>query len=350
VDYDDSQLPDVNPEVHPVVHRSEQRQGEREGADLIKPDVRQSNAIPSPVTASPRWPDLSHRKEIAKTLTAYFKLTKPGIIVGNGITTLAGFFLAAKDDIHVALLVATVAGVSLVIASACVLNNCIDMGIDAKMMRTQSRSLVTGAASAYSAAIFAGLLGMLGFTILGIFTNVLTMLAGIVGVFFYVSIYTLVKRFSHWSTIVGSVSGALPPLAGYTAVAGRLDGAALFLFALMVLWQMPHFYALAIYRLDEYRAAGIPILPATQGIFVAKVHMVLYTTGFALVCTIFFFTEFPRDMFPSLVVLLSLGWLMYIGRGFGASNNRLWARHIFVFSLVVIVFLCISIVAVSSLV
>ena len=236
------------------------------------------------------------------------------------------------------------------IASACVFNNCIDMGIDAKMKRTQSRSLVTGAASPYAAAIFAALLGMLGFTILGVFTNVLTVLAGIVGVFFYVSMYTMVKRLSDWSTIVGSVSGAIPPLAGYTAVAGRIDGAALFLFLLIVLWQMPHFYALAIYRLDEYRAAGIPILPAPQGIIVTKVHMVLYTIGFALVCTIFSFTEFSGNMLLSLVVLLSLGWLMYIGRGFSMSNNRLWARHIFAFSLVVIVFLCISIVAVSSFV
>src|SRR5579884_120635 len=129
-------------------------------------------------------------------LKAYIRLTKPGIIFGNGLTTLAGFFLAAKGNIHVALLLATVTGVSFNIASACVFNNYIDRGIDAEMGRTKSRALVTGSISARAAIIFAVILGIIGLTILGVFTNVLTFFAVIMGILFYVVIYSTMKRFS----------------------------------------------------------------------------------------------------------------------------------------------------------
>ncbi len=278
-------------------------------------------------------------------LKAYTKLTKPGILFGNGITTLAGFFLAAKGHIHIGLLLATVTGVSLGIASACVFNNCIDRGIDSAMARTKSRALVTGIVSPQAAIIFAVVLGMIGLTILGVFTNGLTVFAEIVGIFFYVVLYTTLKRYSEWATVVGSVSGAIPPIAGYTAVTGRIDAGALILFLLVVLWQMPHFYALAIYRLADYQAAGIPVLPATKGIFVTKVQMLLYTIGFVIVSIVFSVTEFNGNAYPSLVALLSLGWLGYIALGFSTPDTRRWARQVFAFSLCVIVFLCVTIVA-----
>jgi heme o synthase len=288
------------------------------------------------------------RGEVANVHKAYIRLTKPGILFGNGITTLAGFFLAAKGHIHLGLLFATVVGVSLGIASACVCNNCLDRGIDATMQRTQSRALVTGIVSPRSAMIFAVMLGILGLTLLGVFTNALTFFIEIVGIIFYVGIYTQLKRFSEWSTVVGSVSGAIPPLAGYAAVAGKIDAGALILFVLVVLWQMPHFYALAIYRLADYQAAGVPVLPATKGIFVTKVHILLYTIGFVIVSTVFAFTEFAGNMYPALVAILSLSWLVYAACGFSAKSNSLWARQIFAFSLLVIVVLCTSIVAGSS--
>jgi heme o synthase len=284
---------------------------------------------------------------LADTIKAYSKLAKPGIIMGNGITTLAGFFLAAKGNIHVALLLATFTGVSLGIASACVFNNCIDRGIDSVMKRTRSRALVTGIVSPRDAIIFAVLMGIVGLTILGVFTNALTLFAEIVGIVVYVGVYSTSKRFSDWSTVLGSISGAIPPIAGYTAVTGRIDTTVIFLFLLLVFWQMPHFYAIAIYRLDDYQAARIPILPATKGVFVTKVHMILYAIGFAVVSTIFFSTEFTGKVPSSLAAIISLIWIIYIAFGFSTRDNRLWARQVFLFSLLVNVFLCIAIITMS---
>lgn len=194
------------------------------------------------------------------------QLTKPGIIAGNLITTLGGFFLASRGSVSFTALLCVIVGVSLVIASGCVLNNWFDRDIDALMKRTRHRPLVTGELQEKTVFVYATILGIAGLLLLGLTTNGLTVLLGITGLLIYVGAYTLCLKRNHpVSTEVGSISGAIPPLMGYVAVTDSLDLTAWLLFLLVVLWQMPHHYAITIYRLKDYRAANIPVLPSTIG-------------------------------------------------------------------------------------
>jgi len=198
-------------------------------------------------------------------LKAYYRLTKPGIIYGNLLTAAAGFLFASKWHIVPGLFAATLAGTSLVIAAACVYNNYIDRNIDKRMARTKKRALVQGTISGKHALIFATMLGVLGFALLLAYTNTLVTVIGVIAFIDYVVLYGISKRRSVYGTIVGSISGAAPIVAGYVAVTNQFDLGALLLFFILVYWQMPHFYGIAMYRFDDYKAAGIPVLPVQKG-------------------------------------------------------------------------------------
>ncbi len=266
----------------------------------------------------------------------YYRLTKPGIIYGNLITATAGFLLASKLKINAGLLVATLIGIALVIASACVFNNYIDRGIDQKMARTKNRALVTGKISASTALLFGTILKLLGFLILLIGTNVLTALLGLVGFITYVAIYGFTKRRGPLGTIIGSIAGAMPPAAGYVAVTNHFDGGALILFLILVFWQMPHFYAIAMYRQDDYAAAGIPVLPVVKGSRTTKIQILIYIVAFILAT--FSLTALHYSGYIYMVVMLILG-LIWLGKGikgFNTIDDKQWGRQMFLFSLKVL--------------
>ena len=155
----------------------------------------------------------------------YYSLTKPGIIRGNILTAIGGFLLASKSDVSFGLLAATLAGIALIIACGCVLNNYIDRDIDKKMDRTKKRPTATGKVSGRQVALFAILLGVSGFYLLSKYTNTLTVLVGLIGLFSYVVLYGAAKRKSIYGTHVGSISGSMSIVAGYTAVTGRIEWA-----------------------------------------------------------------------------------------------------------------------------
>ncbi len=269
-------------------------------------------------------------------LRAYYALTKPGIIYGNLITTAAGFFLASRGAINLGLLIAIVAGTSLVIASACVFNNYIDRSIDVVMERTKRRALVAGTISAPRALVFGVILGLLGGFVLLRYTNWLTFAIGIIAFVDYVVLYGVAKRRSVHGTIVGSIAGAAPVVAGYTAVTGRLDAAAVILFLILVFWQMPHFYAIAIYRLKDYKAAQLPVLPAARGIRATKVQIVVYMAAFmaaTLALSVYGYTGY---VYTIGMIVIGLVWLGKGIAGFSSANDTKWARQVFLFSLVVL--------------
>src|SRR5579872_5387571 len=168
---------------------------------------------------------------------SYYHLAKPGIIYGNLLSVVAGFFLASKNHPNFGLLIALILGVSFIIGSGCVFNNCIDRDIDKKMMRTQKRSIPTGEIRVRNAIIYASILGFLGFFLLLRYTNVLTAVLGFIGYFFYIVVYGYAKRHTVYSTIIGSISGAMPIVAGYTAVTNRIDTGAILLFLILAFWQ-----------------------------------------------------------------------------------------------------------------
>lgn len=263
---------------------------------------------------------------------------------------MAGFLLASKYvGFDFWLLLLTLLGVSLVIGSACVFNNVIDRDIDVYMARTKQRALVKKTISPTNALVYGALLGLVGFALLAVYTNMLTVIVGVVGFVDYVVLYGISKRRSVHGTLVGSISGATPILAGYTAVADKFDGAALWLFLAMVFWQMPHFYAIAIRRLKEYKATRLPLLPIKKGIQTTKINIVIYT--FAFVISAMFLTLLGYAGWAFLIVMLTVGiyWLKLSLQGFWEKNDQHWAKRMFLFSLVVLLVFSISLILDSVL-
>lgn len=268
----------------------------------------------------------------------YLLLTKPGIIMGNFIAAASGFFLASRGNIDVATLGFMLLGISLVIASGCVLNNAIDRDIDRKMSRTKNRALASGRLQVPTALVYGALLGVLGFATLILQTNWVAVFFAALGIVVYVGLYSLrYKRSSVYGTLIGSLSGACPPVIGYVAVTNQFDIGAAILLLTFCLWQIPHSYAIAIYRFDDYRAAKIPVLPIEQGIQAARRHMIAYIIGFAVAALMLTYHGYVGNLYALIMGGCSLYWLYLAKIGYQPENEQLWARKLFVFSIVIIV-------------
>ncbi len=271
------------------------------------------------------------------TFKEYYSLTKPGVLYGNAITAVAGYLLASRWHIVWPVFIALTVGSTFVIASACVLNNFLDQDIDSKMARTKTRAIVAGRVKGSHAVILSVVLGVLGLAILMLWTNSLVVIAGIVGFVDYVVLYGMLsKRLSIHGTLVGSVSGAVPVLAGYLAASNRVDVGALLVFAALFLWQMPEFYSIAIYRRKEYKAAGVPVISVIKGNEATRTQIFFYTLAFVLATlglTVYGYTGVTY-----FVVMLLLGgyWLWIGAKGFVAKDLDKWARRMFKFSLIVL--------------
>lgn len=276
-------------------------------------------------------------------VTKYIKLTKPGIIMGNAITAAAGFMLASRGHFNPWLFLAAILGLSLIVAAGCVFNNYMDRDTDKKMSRTQTRALATGSISVQNALIFAIILGVLGVSVLALFTNLLTLFIALTGFVIYVFFYGLLKYRTMYGTEIGSIAGAVPPVVGYCAVSHQLDGGALLLFLIIALWQMPHFFAIALFRSKEYAAASIPVLPLVKGIQMTKIRMVFYTLAFIASTLLLTFYGYTGYLYLTITILLGLTWLLLCLKGFKAPSNERWAHKMFRFSLIVVTILCIMI-------
>jgi protoheme IX farnesyltransferase len=271
-------------------------------------------------------------------LNNYLSVAKPGIIAGNLVTLAGGFFLASRGEVDFRLLLATTLGLALVVASGCVFNNVIDRDIDGKMQRTRNRALVRGAISPQAALLYAVVLGAAGFGLMSVATNPLATLIVGLGFVVYVGVYSLYfKRHSVYGTLIGSLSGAAPPLVGYCAVTGRFDFGALVLLFIFSLWQMPHFYAIAIFRLQDYRAAGIPVLPAVAGVQVAKKHILFYIGAFLAATLALSLGRYTGPGFLTVATVLGGYWLHLAWSGRIALDDVAWARRLFLFSLLIVI-------------
>lgn len=270
-------------------------------------------------------------------IKTFINLTKPGIIFGNFISVMGGFFLASRGNIDWWLLVVALLGTSLVVASGCVINNIIDQDIDIKMERTRNRALVNNTVSSRAAFIYAALLGVIGFGLLYFYANLLAVAFATLGFLVYVVLYSLyLKRRSVHQTLFGSISGACPPVIGYCAVSQQFDAGALILFIIFCIWQMPHSFAIAIYRLNDYISARIPVLPAKKGIHVAKVQSLLYVIAFVVAGSLLYLFHYVGLLYLIVFMLLSVYWLYLAMSGFKAIDERVWARRFFLFSVIAI--------------
>lgn len=269
---------------------------------------------------------------------AYYALIKPGVTYGNLLTTVAGFLLASRGDINLLLFAATTLGMGLVIGSACAFNNYFDQDIDRIMTRTQKRSIVAGLVPAKNALIFASTIGAIGFALLALFTNLLTVAVAFLGFIIYIVLYGMLsKRMSIHGTLVGSVSGAMPILAGYTAVTNTIDAGAIILFMILFFWQMPEFYSIAIYRRNEYKKAGIPVMPVVKGIQNTKIQILAYIVAFAVSAMSLSLFRYTGYIYLLVMTLLGLWWTWLALSGFTVKDDNVWARKVFRFSLIILV-------------
>lgn len=269
-----------------------------------------------------------------EVLKNYLLVTKPGIILGNLISAAGGFLLASRGRIDVFLLLSTLTGISLVVASGCVFNNCIDRKPDRKMRRTRNRILARRLIPLKTAIGYAAGLGVTGMALLWRETTLLSVAVVLFGFTIYVVVYSLhVKRRSIYGALIGSLAGATPPLAGYCAVTNRFDMGALILLLIFSLWQMPHCYAIAIFRLDDYAAARIPVLPVKRGILAAKKHIVGYILAFTAATATLTFFGYTGYGYLVAATTLGIAWLCMACSGFRTSDDGLWAKKLIVLSI-----------------
>lgn len=269
------------------------------------------------------------------TIGKYLQVIKPGLVIGNLISVAGGFFLAARGDVDPMLLLATAVGTSLVVASGCVFNNRIDRSIDRRMARTRHRALARGDMSATVAVTYATGLGIGGLVLLWAFTNPLCVAIVAAGFIVYVVAYSLwLKRTSVYSTLVGSLAGAAPPLVGYCAVTHRFDLGAVILLAIFSLWQIPHSYAIAVFRLKDYASAAIPVLPVVRGIPTAKRHIVAHVLAFQMATLMLTFAGYTGYGFLAAATAIGLTWLGLAWSGGRIADDQRWAKWLFIFSVV----------------
>jgi len=267
---------------------------------------------------------------------SYLQLIKPGITLSNTISGVAGFFLAASFvAFSWSALIGAVGGIALIIASACVMNNILDRDIDKRMKRTAKRDVASGVMSVPKALVFGIVVGLIGFALLAVLTNTLTVLLGAVAYVWYVAIYGLAKRTTVYSTLIGGVAGALPPVAGYTALTGTIDAGAIILFLILFFWQMPHFYAIAMFRQADYASAKLPVWSVKYGMKSSKLQIFLFTIVFAIVFALPTFYGYTGVTYLVGSLALSAYWLFKGIALYNKVDDVKWARQMFGVSLLV---------------
>lgn len=268
-----------------------------------------------------------------KRFKTYYRLTKPGIVYGNAMVAIAGYFFGAHGDPRLSTFVAMLIGISAVMASACVYNNVLDRDIDKRMERTKQRAVVTGAVTTVNALVFATILLIIGLGLLMLGTNVLTALLALGGHIAYVILYGIAKRKTVHGTLVGTISGSTPPVIGYVAATGSLDLTALLLFLIMVAWQMPHFYAIAIFRRDDYAKASIPVLSVVKGLTATRRQIIAYVMLFVIMCALLGLYGGASLLWVLIMILMGGYWLYVCLQSARGETVEAWARRQFGWSL-----------------
>ena len=213
-----------------------------------------------------------------KLIRSYYLLCKPNVVYMMLICALVGMLLAEDSVSSISTIIIALLGIALCSGSAAAINQVIDRNADAAMTRTDQRPLPQGELSVFHASSFAFVIGVLGALILYVYINTLTMILTLASLIGYAFIYTVyLKRATPQNIVIGGLAGAAPPLLGWAAISNTIDPYALLLVLIIFVWTPPHFWALAIYRKEEYAKESIPMLPVTHGVAFTKLQIALYT-------------------------------------------------------------------------
>tara|TARA_R110001583_G_scaffold77537_6_gene211020 strand:+ start:273 stop:1193 length:921 start_codon:yes stop_codon:yes gene_type:complete len=253
----------------------------------------------------------------------YLELTKPNVVALMILTSAIGMLLATSGLPSLSVLIWGNLGIAFLAGAAAVVNHVVDQKIDTVMARTRKRPVATGKISPVEAIVFAALLASVGMVVLMWQVNHLTAwltLASLVG---YAGVYTLfLKRATPQNITIGGLAGAMPPLLGWTAVTGQVEGHALLLVLIIFAWTPPHFWALAIHRKEEYAKAGIPMLPVTHGNKYTELHILLYTLMLLAVSLLPFVTGMSGWIYLAGALALGLRFLHYAIRLLKGDDRR----------------------------
>jgi len=270
---------------------------------------------------------------LTQRLRAFYALTKPRVVSLIVFTAVIGMLLAAPGMVAPGLLLAATVGIALVAGAAAAVNCLVEQGLDAVMQRTRWRPLPRGELTATQTLVFAGALGGLGLLILHEFVNALTMwltLATFVG---YAIVYTLIlKPATPQNIVIGGASGAMPPVLGWAAVTGEVTTEAMLLFLIIFAWTPPHFWALALYRTEDYARAGVPMLPVTHGKQYTRLQVLLYTIILFAVSLLPYVIRMSGPVYLAGAVALGATFLVYALRVYFAYSDHV-ARRTFRFSI-----------------
>ena len=254
-------------------------------------------------------------------LKSYYILCKPNVVYMMLITALVGMLLAQETVPSISYMFIALLGIALCSGSAAAINQVIDRSADASMNRTDKRPLPQGDISPIHASIFALVIGFLGALILYIYVNTLTVYLTIASLIGYAFIYTVyLKRATPQNIVIGGLAGAAPPLLGWTSITNSIDAYSLLLVLIIFIWTPPHFWALAIYRKDEYAKESIPMLPVTHGVAFTKLQIVLYTIILFLVSLLPYIVLMSGVIYLISALVLSSVFLyysikLYLGEG-----------------------------------
>ena len=241
----------------------------------------------------------------------YKELTKPNVVLLMILTAAIGMFMAVPGMVPLHVLILGNLGIALCAGSAATINHLVDQRIDRQMARTFKRPVAQGRVAPRQAAVFAAGIGVLGMAILMIWINALTDWLTFASLLGYAVVYTMfLKRATPQNIVIGGLAGAAPPLLGWTAVTGEVQGHGLLLALIIFAWTPPHFWALAIHRREEYAAVDIPMLPVTHGVAFTKLHILLYTVIMILITLLPFATRMSGPLYLLGAVVLG-GGLLY---------------------------------------
>ncbi len=264
----------------------------------------------------------------------YFQLTKPRIVALLVFCAVIGMFLAVPGIPPWRALVFGTLGIWMASGSAAAFNHLIDERIDKLMARTARRPLATGKLTAHQALGFAVLLGIASMVVLALLVNTLTAVLTLAGLIGYALVYTrYLKRATPQNIVIGGLAGAIPPVLGWTAVTGELHAFALQLCLIIFVWTPPHFWALAIFRRDDYARAGVPMLPVTHGVVYTRWQVLFYTILLTLVTLLPAITGMSGLIYLAGAVVLDLGFLYYAIRLLNPPDE-LFAMKVFKYSIV----------------
>jgi protoheme IX farnesyltransferase len=267
-------------------------------------------------------------------LAQYWALTKPRVTQLAIFCAVIGMFLSTSELPPWRIVVLATLGIWLLAGAAFAVNSLIEKHIDQKMARTRMRPLPRGELSPLQAIVFSGLLGGAGMWLLGSFVNPLTMWLTFATFVGYAVVYTvLLKPYTPQNIVIGGMSGAMPPVLGWAAVTNSAPAEAWLLALIIFVWTPPHFWALALYRLDDYRRAGLPMLPVTHGVALTKLHILMYTLILVAVTALPFAIRMAGLLYLVAALVLGVIFIGYAWKLLRHYSDRL-ARATFNYSIV----------------